>query len=76
MEQELTSIKRRIPGVGSAVVEQELTSLKRRIPAVGSPGVEQKLTPLKRRIPGAWCRESLGGAGVNITEEENIWCKV
>jgi hypothetical protein len=41
VEQELTSLKRRIPGIGSPGVEQELTSLKRRIPGVGSPGVEQ-----------------------------------
>jgi hypothetical protein len=43
VEQELTSLKRRIPGEGSPGVEQELTSLKRRIPGVGSPGVEQEL---------------------------------
>ncbi len=43
---------------------------------VGSPRVGHELTSLKRRISGARCRESLGGAGVNITEEENTWCMV
>ncbi len=61
MEQELTSLKRRIPGVGSPGVEQELTSrLSVRISSSSSiirPG--QRIIKAERKIRQVVSRKSL-----------------